>query len=72
MVIIIKGTGRNLKWEKLKGINSMNKVGKFEKILIYNTRQNIWGKIEKSSKTGQDKKNLISTFACFLTAIANV
>lgn len=28
VVIIIKGTGRNLKWKKLKGINSKNKVGK--------------------------------------------
>ena len=38
----------------------------------YNSGQNIWNKIEKSSKTGQDKKSLISTFACFLTAIAKV
>ena len=34
--------------------------------------KNIWNKIEKSSKTGEDKKSLISTFACFLTAIARV
>ena len=27
---------------------------------------------EKSSKTGQGKKSLISTFACFLTAISRV
>ena len=27
--------------------------------------QNIWKKLEKSSKTGQDKKSLILTFACF-------
>ena len=32
--------------------------------------QNICNKIEKSRKTGQDKKSLISIFACFLTAIA--
>ena len=38
----------------------------------YNSGQNIWNKIGKSSKTGQDKKSLISTFACFLTAIAKV
>ena len=31
-----------------------------------------WGKIEKSSKTGSDKKSLVSTFACFLTATAKV
>ena len=36
----------------------------------YNPMQNILNKLEKSSKTGQDKKNLISTFACFLTATA--
>ena len=29
-------------------------------------------KIEKSSKTGKEKKSLISTFACFLTAIAKL
>ena len=39
---------------------------------IYNPGQDIWNKIEKSSKTGQDKKSLISNFACFLTAIAKV
>ena len=39
---------------------------------IYNPGQDILNKIEKSSKTGQDKKSLISTFACFLTAIDNV
>ena len=38
----------------------------------YNSGQNIWNKIENSSKTGQDKKSLISAFACFLTAIAKV
>ena len=38
----------------------------------YNLGQNIWYKIEKSSKTGHDKKSLISTFACFLTAIVKV
>ena len=35
-------------------------------------RQNIWNKIEKSSKIGQDKKSLVSFFACFLNAIAKV
>ena len=40
--------------------------------LIYNPGQNIWNKIEKYSKIGQDKKSLISTFACFLTATAKV
>ena len=40
--------------------------------MIYNPGQNIWNKIKKSSKTGQDKKSLISTLACFLTAIAKV
>ena len=38
----------------------------------YNSGQNIWNKIDKSSKTRQVKKNLISTFACFLTVIAKV
>ena len=38
----------------------------------HNPGQNILNKIEKSSKAGHDKKSLIPTFACFLTATANV
>ena len=34
-----------------------------------NPAQKIWNKIEKSRKTGQNKKNLISICTCFLTAI---
>ena len=37
-----------------------------------NLRQSIRNKIEKSSKIGQDKKSLISTFCVFLTTIAKV
>ena len=37
-----------------------------------NPGQNIWNKIEKSSKPGQDNKSLISTFAWFLAATAKV
>ena len=40
--------------------------------LTYNPAQNIWNKIEKSSKTGQGKKILIPTFPCSLTATAKV
>ena len=35
-----------------------------------NPEQDIWNIIDKSRKTGQDKKSLISICACFLTAIA--
>ena len=38
----------------------------------YNPRQIIWNKIGESSKIGQDKKSLISAFACFLAAIVKV
>ena len=31
-----------------------------------NPRQDIWNKIEKSSKSGKDKKSWISTSVCFL------
>ena len=43
-----------------------------KKVLIYNPMQNIWNKLEKFRKTGQDKKSLISTFPCFLNATAKV
>ena len=39
---------------------------------FYNPGQNIWQKVKKSSKIGQDFKNLLSNFACFLTAIVKV
>ena len=45
----------------------MAKVG-----VTYSSGQNIWYEIDKANKTGQKKKSLISTFACFLTAIAKV
>ena len=41
-----------------------------ESLHAYNPGQNIWNKIDESSKTGQDKKRLISTFSHFLNAIA--
>ena len=41
-------------------------------ICFYNLGQNIWNKLEKYSKPGQDKKSLMPTFACFLTIIAKV
>ena len=37
-----------------------------------NPRRDIWDGMERSVKTGQGKKSLISTFACLLTAIARV
>ena len=37
-----------------------------------NSGQNIWNNIVKSNETGHEKKSLISTFSCFLTAIAKV
>ena len=40
--------------------------------LFNNPGQNVCHKVKKSSKIGQDFKNLLSNFACFLTAIAKV
>ena len=34
--------------------------------------QNIWNKIEKSSKTEEVKKSLVSTLECFWNAMAKV
>ena len=38
----------------------------------YNPGQNIWNKVKKSSKIGQDYKNVTSNFAYFLTAVVKV
>ena len=40
--------------------------------IAYNLGQNIWNKMEKSSKSGQEKKSLVSVLTCFLTAIAKI
>ena len=37
-----------------------------------NPGQGMWNRVGKSSKAEWDKKSLISTFACFLTALAKV
>ena len=39
---------------------------------LCNPGQSIWHKVKKYSKTGQEYKNLISNFACFLTAFVRV
>ena len=39
---------------------------------FYNPRQNIWHKVEKCSKVGQDFKSLLSNFTCFLRAIVKL
>ena len=39
---------------------------------IHNPVRNVWNKMEKYSEIGQYRKSLISTFAYFLTAMANI
>ena len=50
----------------------MNKPLNVKELASYNPRQNIWHKVKKCSKIGQDFKNVTSNFACFLTATVNV
>ena len=45
---------------------------KYFKSIVYNPGQNISQKVKKYSKIGQDLKNVIYNFACFLTAVVNV
>ena len=49
---------------QIRSDNSFTSIVK-KKIASYNFRQNIWNRIEKLSKSRQEKKSLISTFACF-------
>ena len=55
-----------------RGFYAVQRLSSRRQTFIYNPGKNIWNKLEKSSKAGQDKKCLISTFACFLTSIAKV
>ena len=50
----------------------MNNLQNRINFMFCNPGQNIWNKMEGSSKTGQEKKSLASVFACFLTAIGKV
>ena len=40
-------------------------VNLFNSLLNWKSRQNIWNNLEKSSKIGQGKKGLVSSFLCF-------
>ena len=53
----MKETGPSFDWKFVSSDNSVRNISK---------------KLEKFSKTGQENKSLISTFACFLTNIAKV
>ena len=53
---------------KLEQFNQLHKYIE-KKLYIYNSGQNIWNRLEKSSKNGQDKRTLISAFTCFLTTL---
>ena len=62
--------GIGKKWVNIKRkLNWSRNLGTMD---VCNPGQNIWNKLKKSSKTGQEKKSLVSTFASFLTAIAKV
>ena len=57
----------------IKTVRKVRKIiQKLREYRIYNPGQNIWNKMEESSKTGQEKKNLVSVFAYFLTDIDKV
>ena len=47
--------------EEKKSINNLTTF------MRYNPGQNMWHKVKKYSKVGQDFKNLISNFLCFLS-----
>ena len=49
----------------------LNYLCKHRKKVNFNPAQNIWHKVRRYNKIGQEFKN-ISNFACFLTAIASV
>ena len=53
---------------KLEQFNQLHKYSE-KKLYIYNSGQNIWNRLEKSSKNGQDKRTLISASTCFLTTL---
>ena len=64
-----------LKLQKISKNSSVKKTGpSFGQNFVSsdNHSQNIWHKLKKYSKIGQDLKNVVSNFVCFLTVIVNV
>ena len=60
-------------WSHFSGLRPKNRPeAAWNYTFFYNPGQNIWHKLKKYIKIGQDFKNVISNFACFLTAIVNV
>lgn len=68
--------GRNDRKEKFKG-KKLTFEGDMVKLrpnicLLRRCQENIWIKLKKFSKIGQDNKSLISAFPCFLSATTKV
>ena len=51
--------------QEVDTINTEVKIVWKNFVKTYNPRQNIWNKIELSSKTEPEQKRLVSIFACF-------
>ena len=66
-----KVIGLFIKKKECKNLKQQDNLG-VSTGMNYNPCQNICNKIEKFSKTGQDKKSLIFAFACFSSATAKV
>ena len=59
-----------IRMDTLGSIFGGTSTGQLQSKVPYIPGKNIWNKIEKSIKTGQKINGLISTFVCFVTAIA--
>ena len=64
-------------FEVTENVQKFNFEGDWAKVrlklvCLENPGQNIWHKVKKSSKIGQDFKSPLSSFACFLRPIAKI
>ena len=65
ILAISNALSRNILSEAVPLVKSLKSHMILKASFTYNPAQNICNKIGNSSKTGEDKKSLISTLACF-------
>ena len=65
---------KNLRPSRKQLVSSSLKVhlSHILRLASYNPGQNIWHKVKTYSKIGQDFKNVISNFACFLITTVKI
>ena len=75
LYICIDGLRKALTFQERSKNSNLKELGRNDKknlFIEYNLGQNIWNRVNKSSKTGQKQKTLIIASGKFLTVVTKV